>query len=924
MPQKRIYRWITSGSLALGFGFWATHFIGMLAYRLPIKLYYDIPTSALSILLVTLTSWMGLFLIRNGLNTMTKLYSGSLFIGSGILGMHFLETYSMKINPPEEYKTIYIFLAVLWALFGTATALRLSLYGKKPPFLFLRKNTAGAIALGLSICGAHYLSMAGITLAPDSISNAKAGGITEEFLTLLVFFTSFVIISLCLAFVFFEMRMAEQNALMVHDLLANNQQLQKKSESITKSMTEKIRQSGENNRLLADIVKQSPDAIITTDQDGLILSWNAAAASTFGYDEKEMIGKPFLSLKNLSENDRKLTEEYSDPHTTPYLFYKSKEGNLVYIHELSSPIINDDGEKTGQLFILKDVSRIRDIHRMKILQSAVFHGLGEAVMITNRENKIITVNDSFTRITGYPLEEVAGKKPSVLSSGRHDKSFYETMWANLLESGVWQGEIWNRKKNGSIYPEWLTIKTLKTESGNITNYIGIFSDRSSYKEKEEYIKFLAFHDNLTGLPNRVLMEDRLSLAIAHAHRTSQKVAVLFMDLDRFKNINDSLGHTAGDLLLMETAKRLLGLIRSDDTVARQGGDEFVIILQDIQSPQDVAHIAQKILDAVSEKMTLGSNVMNVSSSIGISLFPDDGETSDHLIRNADTAMYHAKEQGRSNFQFFTERLNEITQKKIELETEMSQASERGEFYLVLQPQVDLKTRKITGAEILLRWNHHKMGEVSPEEFIPIAEESELIATIGDWVMENGFMQLSKLFNENPVTQNMRFSINISPRQLRKSNIVDKLQALMNQYTPPKQTIEIEITETAIMEDLPNNLELINRLKNLGLNLAIDDFGSGYSSLSILRRMPVDRLKIDRSFIREVVTDLNDATIVRAIISLAHTLGLSVIAEGVENVDQEKFLKKAHCNFAQGFYFYPPMTFESFVHFINENQHKPAQ
>ncbi|QKQ25131.1 putative bifunctional diguanylate cyclase/phosphodiesterase [Candidatus Reidiella endopervernicosa] len=491
------------------------------------------------------------------------------------------------------------------------------------------------------------------------------------------------------------------------------------------------------------------------------------------------------------------------------------------------------------------------------------------------------------------------------------------MWEQVRETGYWKGEIWNRRKDGTVFPEWLTITTLSDGAGHICNYIAIFSDATSYKEKEERIQHMAHHDALTGLPNRTLMQDRLEMAIAKAKRIHGNVAILFIDLDRFKVINDSLGHHYGDMLLKIVAKRLTSVVRASDTVCRQGGDEFIIILPEVESIGDVAHIAEKLLKSVSEECRVDNEVLKVSPSIGISLFPDDGNDIATLIKNADTAMYHAKESGRANFQFFTERLNQILLQRMEIERELSMAIQREQLTLHYQPQIDLTSGQVTGAEALLRWNHPTLGSVSPMKFIQIAEEAGLIGEIGVWVLGQVFAFAAR-WNRHPQLSQLVFSANVSARQLEDTAFAESVERLLNESGFPADRLELEITETAIMEDIQRSIPPLTELKSLGVKIAIDDFGTGYSSLNYLKRLPISRLKIDRSFISDIPEDKSDERITHAIINLAQSLNLEVIAEGVESEEQTRFLIEAGCLNAQGFFYARPLAEHDFVAFVEQS------
>ncbi len=550
------------------------------------------------------------------------------------------------------------------------------------------------------------------------------------------------------------------------------------------------------------------------------------------------------------------------------------------------------------------------------LAEKVFETTFEGIMITDAHSVIESINPAFTKITGYKLHEVLGKKPSVLSSGRHGPEYYRDMHLELAEKGCWQGEIWNRRKNGEIYPEWLSIGTVKNQDGQVSNYVAIFSDITERKASDDHARHLAHHDALTNLPNRMLLMERLSHALAHAHRNDQMVAVMFLDLDRFKNINDTLGHTIGDQLLKSVAERLSKCMREDDTVARLGGDEFVIILEEVSSIRDVAGVAQKLVNVLEQPVVLEQREMFVTTSIGISVYPDDGSSADVLIKHADTAMYRAKEQGRNNCQFYTEDMNERALERLTIENSLRHAMERNEFLLYYQPQVDLRTRRITGMEALLRWQHPDFGLILPSRFIPIAEETGLIVFIGEWALRAACFQ-NKAWQDAGMPC-LHVAVNLSARQFKQPNLVDVVsQALADSGLEPRY-LELEITESIAMEYADGTIARLNELKAMGLTISMDDFGTGHSSLSYLKRFPIDTLKIDQSFVQNVLLDSQDAAIAAAITTMARSLKMRVVTEGVETQEQIVFLRDQERDEVQGYYFSHPLPADAFALLLRSN------
>jgi diguanylate cyclase (GGDEF)-like protein/PAS domain S-box-containing protein len=547
------------------------------------------------------------------------------------------------------------------------------------------------------------------------------------------------------------------------------------------------------------------------------------------------------------------------------------------------------------------------------LSATVFDNSSDAIMVSDHKNRIISVNSAFCEITGYAREEVLGKDPKMLSAGRQQREFYLELWNSLGETGKWSGEIWNRRKTGELYPEWLSISTVKNNHGGITHYVGIFSDITERKQAEERVRHLAHYDALTDLPNRTLFHDRLQQALIQALRSHEQVAVMFIDLDRFKVINDTLGHCVGDLLLQAVAQRLTNCVRQGDTVCRQGGDEFVILLPTIIHAEDAALVAQKILDSVIQPYYLENHELHISSSIGISFFPNDGTSAEILMKNADVAMYRAKDLGRNNYQFYLAVMNERSFERLALETSLRRAIEHGELELYYQPLVGTNDGALIGMEALVRWHHHDLGLILPSQFIPLAEETGLIVSIGEWVLRTACTQAQAWCKQG--YGQLRMSVNLSARQFRQPDFVGSVRAIIKDSGFDPHYLELEVTESMLMHNIEDNIITLNELKTMGIRIAVDDFGTGYSSLSYLKRLPIDTLKIDRSFVGEVIENRDDAAIVEAIISMAQSLMLKVIAEGVENQEQQIFLEAHRCDEMQGYYFSHPLPANQFVELL---------
>lgn len=545
--------------------------------------------------------------------------------------------------------------------------------------------------------------------------------------------------------------------------------------------------------------------------------------------------------------------------------------------------------------------------------ATVFESTSEGVVITDPDQNIVAVNRAFTEVTGYTEAEMLGQTPNHLKSGRHDRQFYDSMWQSIDETGNWRGEIWNRRKTGEVFPELLNISEVRDESGELTSYVGVFSDISALKESEAKFEHLAHHDPLTGLPNRLLLHARMEHAVTRASRTRSQFAVLFLDLDRFKTVNDSFGHPVGDLLLQEVARRLTDCVRADDTVARLGGDEFTILLEDLQDPGNATRTTTKILKALGEPFDLDQREVFTSCSIGISLYPDDGNDATTLLRNADSAMYTAKEAGSTSFHLFTEDISHLARERLELESGLRRALKRDEFVLHFQPQVSLLDGRVVGAEALIRWQHPEKGLVAPNHFIPLAEECGLIESIGDWVLKAACRE-SRRWRDAGMTP-LRVAVNVSGRQITNADLEESVKGALDSAGLGARSLELEITESVFMDQSEVTVGVLESLKKLGVSLAIDDFGMGYSSLRYLKRFPVGRLKIDRSFIQDIPNNAQDKAIAQAIVALGQSLKMTVIAEGVETAEQLESLRSQGCDEVQGYFYSRPLPADEFTVYL---------
>ncbi len=790
---------------------------------------------------------------------------------------------------------------------------------------------------------------------------------------------------------------------------------------------------------LATIVQQSDDAIISTELDGTVTSWNHGAERVYGYSAVEALGR-HISFCYPTERATKLhtflqriaNGEAIEQFDTQRL---TKNGTIIDVSLSVSAIKDRTGKLVGVSGIARDVTARRRTDKQLHLQSAALEAAANGIVITDRHGTIVWANHAFTMMTGYSKEEILGKNPRLLKSGEQPESYYAKLWSTISTGGVWQGEIINRRKDGTTYTEemtitpvtqdlnsvtdtyyiaikqditerkqaqqalrhaeekyraifedavvgifqtapdgrplsvnralaemhgydspeqfltevsnvsrqlfvdpgrmgelrqvldendivrgaevevyrrdrtrkWalVTVRSVRNADGNIVFHEGMVEDITDRKAAEDRVQFLAYYDALTTLPNRTLLQDRLAKAIASARRRKDQVALLYLDLDRFKIINDSLGHSLGDLLLQEVAGRLKGFAREQDTVARLGGDEFLIVLNSVKNISDAAVAAERLMGAMTGGFVVQGHSLSISCSLGISIFPENGADGETLIKNADAAMYRAKDNGRNNFQFFTKDMNAQVVERLTLENGLRQALGRKELFLVYQPQIDIGTGKITGLEALLRWQHPELGLVPPDKFIRIAENCGLIVPIGEWVLRTACSQARKWQDEGIPA--VSIAVNVSAVQFRQEDFCKVIKRVLHETSLAPQYLEQELTESLLLANADVTFSVLHELKNMGLTLAIDDFGTGYSSFNYLRQFRVSKLKIDRSFVQDVAVSPDDATITKAIIGMAKSLNLKVIAEGVETEGQMSFLRTHQCDEIQGYYFSKPLA-----------------
>ncbi len=655
-------------------------------------------------------------------------------------------------------------------------------------------------------------------------------------------------------------------------------------------------------------------------QGGRYLSVNQAALGMLGYDEATSVlnRRPCdLSPPVQPDGEDSATKEQrllaqSMEHGTQRFEWEHLRANGAALPvEITLMPVELHGEPA--LFVTwRDLTEQRAAQEREVQARTVFENTSEGIIITDPERRILAVNRAFTEITGYSEAQALGETPSLLQSGRHDETFYQAMWATLEATGQWRGEFWNRRSTGDIYPQLSTISTVRDQAGRLTNYIAVFGDITQLKRSEEELYRLAHLDALTGLPNRVLLRARLEQSVNRASRDGSMLAILFLDLDLFKNVNDTLGHPVGDALLQSVAAAMQTKVRAADSIARLGGDEFVVLMEDVDDPNMAAQLARRLLEVFSSPFDAEGRELYITASIGISIFPLDGEDMDALLSNADVAMYQAKEHGRNTYRFFESVMTEGAMERLRLETALRGALARNEMTLAFQPQVKLSNRCMYGAEVLLRWHHPELGQVPPGRFIPVAEELGLIPELGAWVLEQACLQLAEWDRQGFLVP--RLAVNLSVQQLERVDLLDSIRSILARAQIEGDRLELEVTESMLMRHADQVISNLGALRELGATIAVDDFGSGFSSLGYLKTLPINRLKIDKSFVDNLTQDPNDDAIARAIISLGRGLGLEVLAEGVETEVQAEFLQLEQCSEAQGYLFGRPMTAAQLMEF----------
>lgn len=889
--------WTLIGAFTMGIGVWAMHFIGMMALSLPCGIYYDPLITLISMIPGILASGVALGVVWNHGTKHLSPFLASILLGAGIGTMHYTGMAAIRLEGFIRYSPTLFALSIIVAIGLSYLALKM-----KSGMVVISKQQKMllAVIMGFAVSGMHYTAMYAAYFVKGDISVLPSSLFTTNTLASLISITTIILALAALA---------------------------SAAISRNREMTDELRQ---NEKQFRSVIEAIPDAILLKDGESHCLVANESARKIY-----QLLNLPWVCRTDTEL--AQLNSEFRTAHDSALkndaMAWQAREltlssesvpsefGEMCDFEVRRVPVFNNQGERQSLVVIGRDVTERKKVEASLILSASVFANASEAIMITSYDGTILEINGAFTNITKYSRDEVVGKNPRILSSGRHTKEFFTVMWGQLIEQGFFYGEIWNRRKNGDIYPVMQTISAVRGEQGDLLHYVALFSDVSDSRQAEEEIHYLASYDTLTKLANRRSLMDRLNLALSASVQSCNYGVLMMLDMDNFKNINDTLGLEYGDLLLIEVAERIKMCVRDVDTVARVGGDEFVVLIENVDmlaevASQKIAVIAEKIRTTLAEPYHLKGNQYLSSPSIGVILYRGLEISADNLLKQADTAMYQAKDAGRNAIRFFDIAMQSAVEARAALESDLRNALPAQQLHLYYQVQVD-DNRHPIGAEALIRWIHPTRGMVSPAQFIPIAEENSLIVSIGTWVLDTACIQLAE-WSKNEQTRHLTLAVNVSARQFKQHDFVEKVATILDMHGVEASLLKIELTESVVLNDIADVVSKMHALMSLGVKLSMDDFGTGYSSLSYLKQMPLDQLKIDQSFVRDMMSDQNDAVMVKTIIDLAKNFRLNIIAEGVETEAQLSLLQQMGCMSYQGYLFSKPVPIKQFEALLNKS------
>ena len=921
--------WCLFSALTLSLGIWAMHFIGMLALKLPILVTYDIPTTILSIVPTFAACSAVLWLMTLKSFSHYRLLFSGLLLGAGIGLMHYIGMSAMRLNALMVHDVTLVGLSILISVILGIVALKIQ-YNvindqHRHQRFIKRAHLLSALAMGLASSGMHYVAMTAVTFISQTTNEVIIGFPATTLATIL---TVVVLLLLLLTLLIPHLLRYKQiiNTLNQEALIKKEflDELNYRAKVQTEQDTQAIKTA--QAALSAQKLAMDEHSLVSiTDVKGTINYANTKFCSVSGYSRDELIGANHRLLNSTHQTKDYWREMYLVTSKggvwTDDICNIAKNGEAYWVNTTIVPLYINE-KLSGYTSIRTDITEHKKSeNKLKLaneekdkradelaLAAIVFSHTREGIIITDANRSIIEVNDTFTEVTGYSRKETLGQNPSILQSGKESQEFYNAMWQAVNTEGYWIGKVFNRRKNGEVYPENLTLSAVKNTHGEISHYVALYSDITQLnKTHQSQLERMAHYDSLTNLPNRTLLADRLNQAILQSNRNHNSLAVAFLDLDDFKAVNDNHGHHIGDELLVIISLRMKKALRDWDTLARIGGDEFVIVLTDLAKNEDCIKVLERLLLAVSEPVKVDDLVLKVSASIGVTFYPQEEVDSGILMRHADQAMYIAKQAGKNCYHFFDSAHDDAVNVKQENIGNIKEALNRGEFILHYQPKVNMSTGEVVGVEALIRWQHPTRGLVPPLDFLPVIENHTISLDIGEWVIDMALSQMSYWQNEGV---NLPISVNISAYQLQQTNFVERLTALLNAHPDVSpHLLELEVLETSAFSDINDIIATMRTCIKLGVNFALDDFGTGYSSLTYLKRLPASIIKIDQSFIRDMSNDTDDLAIVTGVISLAKAFRLEVIAEGVETIEHGIALLALGCELAQGYGIARPMPAE---------------
>ena len=916
--------WLMGGAFSMGTGIWSMQFTGMLAVRRQIPISYDVTITLLALLIAALASGIALYAIRRGRSNVYQLSGAGALIGIGIAATHYTGMAALQIRPPVSYDRYLVIASILIAIAAAVAALLIACWPRATTMssAFWRK-AGSALVMSAAIAGTHYTGMAAATFLPSSVSLVTPEHVNNAWLAATIGGFVFVFFASALLTSAYDARLADRAANAAETLGASHAALEKRATELSRVnelLQQKIAEGIETQGALRDseeryrqLVELSPDGIFIQSESKIAFV-NGACMTLLGAATREdLVGKPVLEIIQSDfralfiERIRQLGQE-----TPTVLPLEAKivrlDGAAVDVEVTASPFAYHDNP--GVQVVMRDITERKraeeEIRRTQSFLNSIVDNLPSMVIVKDaKELRFVRLNKAGEAMIGFSEQELLGKNDHDVFPGAQ-ADFFAAKDRETLDTGrlVFIEEEPIRTKDGTERILQTKKLPILDRNGNIQYLLGISEDITERKKAEERLAYLAQYDSLTGLPNRSLFRDRLLQAIGRAKRNERMLALMFLDLDRFKEINDSLGHSAGDEVLQAVAARLRASLRVVDTIARLGGDEFTIIVENIADIEDVTRVAQKIWGGFTDPLVVQGREIFVTPSIGITVYPRDVEDIDALLQNADIAMYRAKDEGRNTYEFYAPEMDEHAAERLNMEVLLRRALERQELLLHYQPKVAIASGQMVGMEALIRWNSKELGFVSPAKFIPLAEKIGLIVPIGEWVLRVACAQ-NKAWQDRGLPA-LRMSVNLSARQFQQKNLVEMIVGVLEASGLEPRYLELEITESMIMHRPEKAIAILQQIHDLGVRLSVDDFGTGYSSLAYLKRFPVQTLKIDQSFVRDITTDADDAEIVGAVVAMAKSLELNVIAEGVETQEQLAFLAKLNCDEYQGYYYSRPL------------------